>query len=102
MLKIVGRIDLRAHNNPKCKQDIKRCQDEGFSLPPLKYDQKQSFWISKLAILSPEKIINYITIGSFDENEGLPLYSVLIGTNGVGKSSLMKEIVDFFIVFRVS
>lgn len=102
MLKIVGRIDLDAYNNPKCKQDIKRCQDEGFSLPPLKYDQKQSFWISKLAILSPEKIINYITIGSFDENEGLPLYSVLIGTNGVGKSSLMKEIVDFFIVFRVS
>ena len=96
-LKIVGRIDLDAYNNPKCKQDIRRSQDEAFTIPPLKYGEKQSFWISKLAILSPKKIVNYITVDSFDETKGLPLYSVLIGTNGVGKSSLMKEIVDFFI-----
>lgn len=48
-------------------------------------------------MLSPENEVNSINIGSFDEAESLPLYSVLIGTNGVGKSCLMKEIVDFFI-----
>ena len=61
------------------------------------YNEKKSFWISELAILSPLKDINYITIGSFDNTKELPLYSVLIGTNGVGKSSLMRDIIDFFI-----
>ena len=61
------------------------------------YNEKKSFWISELAILSPLNDINYITIGSFDNTKELPLYSVLIGTNGVGKSSLMRDIIDFFI-----
>lgn len=64
---------------------------------PLKYYENNNFWISELALLSPEGNVNSIEIGSFEEVNGLPLYSVLIGTNGVGKSSLMKEIVDFFI-----
>ena len=70
-------------------------KDESLKAP--KYSDKQSFWISELAILSPDNNVNNIRIGSFDEAEGLPLYSVLIGTNGIGKSSLMKEIVDFLI-----
>ena len=61
------------------------------------YSEKQSFWISELGLLSPENEVNSISIGSFEKAVSLPLYSVLIGTNGVGKSSLMKEIVDFFI-----
>jgi predicted ATPase len=48
-------------------------------------------------MLSPEKEVNSIEIGAFDDAGGLPLYSLLIGTNGAGKSSMMKEIVDFFI-----
>lgn len=97
-LKILGRIDLDEYNNPKYKNDIENFQNE--TLTPqssLKYSEKQSFWIDELAILSPEKIVNSIDVGSFDKIEHFPLYSVLIGTNGVGKSSLMKEIVDFFI-----
>ena len=67
---------------------------------PLKYSEKQSFWISELAILSPAGKVNIINVGSFKEAKSLPLYSVLIGTNGAGKSMLMKEIVDFFIDLR--
>ena len=91
-LNIIGRIDLDEYNNPKGKQAQKRGNDESLTAP--QYSDKQSFWISELAILSPNNNVNSIGIGSFDEAEGLPLYSVLIGTNGIGKSSLMKEIVD--------
>lgn len=97
-LKILGRIDLDEYNNPKYKKDMENFQNEALTPPySLKYSEKQSFWIDELAILSPEKIVNSIAVGSFDKIEHFPLYSVLIGTNGVGKSSLMKEIVDFFI-----
>lgn len=68
---------------------------------PLKYSEKQSFWISELAILSPDGKVNIINVGSFKDAKSLPLYSVLIGTNGTGKSILMKDIVDFFIDLRV-
>ena len=98
-LKILGRIDLDEYNNPsgyKSKQGVKNNQNSSSS-SSLNYSEEQSFWISKIAILSPDNKVNSICIGSFDEAESLPLYSVLIGTNGVGKSSLMKEIVDFFI-----
>lgn len=96
-LKIKGYIDLDKYNTPKYKQEVKKNIDKLFIKPSLKYSEQQSFWISELAILSPENTVNYIPLGSFDNATRLPLYSVLIGTNGVGKSSLMKEIVDFFI-----
>lgn len=64
---------------------------------PLIFSDKPNFWIDELVLFSPEKEVNDIDLGSFEESDGLPLYSVLIGINGVGKSSLMKEIVDFFI-----
>ena len=94
-LNIIGKIDLDEYNNPKGKQAQKRSKDDSLKAP--KYSDKQGFWISELAILSPDNNVNNIRVGSFDEAEGLPLYSVLIGTNGIGKSSLMKEIVDFLI-----
>ncbi len=84
-------------NEYKSKQGVKNNQNNSSSSSDFKFSEKQNFWISEIAILSPENKINSIKIGSFDEAESLPLYSVLIGTNGVGKSSLMKEIVDFFI-----
>ena len=66
-------------------------------IPPLVYSKKQTFWISELVLLSPKKEVNGIDIGSFEEANKQPLFSVLIGTNGAGKSMLMKEIVDFFL-----
>lgn len=96
-LKIIGHIDLDAINNPKRLQNQRRRNNEYISTSPLSYNDNPSFWISELVVLSPDNKANFINVGSFDEAEGLPLYSVLIGTNGVGKSCLMKEIVDFFI-----
>lgn len=88
-LKTVGYIELDTYNDPKCTIN--------FTTPPLKYSEKQDFWINELAILSSTQNVNYINVSSFNEPEGFPLYSILIGTNGAGKSSLMKELVDFFI-----
>jgi len=99
LLKVVGRIDFDELNTTREVKEHKSTGilDNPLNTPELVYQEKQSFWISSLAILSPEKDVNSIEIGDFDDAEGLPLYSVLIGTNGAGKSSLMKEIVDFFI-----
>lgn len=98
-LKVVGRIDRDAINNlKKDKQEVKGNQNRPYDPSAWEYSDKQSFWISELAILSPENNkVNGVKVGTFDDAEGLPLYSVLIGTNGAGKSTLMKEIVDFFI-----
>lgn len=93
-LKIVGRIELNPYNNPKEK---KKEQKDSLTLPSLKYSENNSFWISELIVLSPDKRVDSISAGSFNESDGMPLYTVLIGTNGAGKSSLMKDIVDFFI-----
>ena len=84
-LKTIGYIDFNSKGT------------RSLTTPPLKYSEKQDFWINELAILSSSQNVNYINVSSFDEPEGFPLYSILIGTNGVGKSSLMKELVDFFI-----
>lgn len=99
LFKIVGRIDLDASATPRntnkvfsTRHPVDRLDDS-----PLIYSEKQSFWISKLAILTPDKEVDSISIGEFDADSGQPLYSILIGSNGAGKSSLMKEIVDFFI-----
>lgn len=96
-LKVIGLIDLDEYNHSRSKQDLKKSQNETLTVYTPEYSEKQSFWISELGLLSPENEVNSISIGSFEETESLPLYSVLIGTNGVGKSCLMKEIVDFFI-----
>ena len=88
-LKTIGYINWDAYNDPKCTKSL--------TTSPLKYSEKQDFWINELAILSSSQNVNYINISSFDKPEDFPLYSILIGTNGAGKSSLMKELVDFFI-----
>jgi len=101
-LKIVGRMDLDALNAIDGKKisrhQLRDNQYETLTdIPPLVYSNKQTFWISELVLLSPNKEVNGIDIGSFEEANKQPLFSVLIGTNGAGKSMLMKEIVDFFL-----
>ena len=87
-----------AYNNLKWfKPEGNRNLTELVSPPPLVYSEEESFWISELLILSADNNLTRINTGSFEEAQALPLYSVLIGTNGVGKSMLMKEIVDFFL-----
>lgn len=92
-----------AYNNLKWfKPDGNRNLSEMVSPPPLVYSKEESFWIRELLLLSDDNNLTSINIGAFEEARRLPLYSVLIGTNGVGKSMLMKEIVDFFLDLHAS
>lgn len=96
-LRLVDNMDLDA-NHPRENTSILTENDtEPHTLPPLKYRKKQGFWVSELILLSPKEEVNSIVLGSFEHADKQPLFSVLIGTNGAGKSMLMKEIVDFFI-----
>ena len=106
-LKIIGRIDLDEYNMPHngsniiIKERIKNAIESGAQTPPLYDESNNSFWIEELIVLSSQGIAKRIKIGAYEQSLGLPLYSVLIGSNGVGKSTLMKEIVDFFIDLRL-
>ena len=93
-LKIVDYIDLDKFNNP-----IKQNKGIGYLAieHSVNYTEKQSFYIDELVVLSPNGTVNQINVGTFSNPNHVPLYSLLIGSNGVGKSLLMKEIVDFFI-----
>lgn len=96
---IVGYIDLESLNKPKNNniQDNKLPSKELITAPPLIYSNKPVFWISDLVAVSSNNKVNNINVGSFEDSSSSPLYSVLIGVNGSGKSSLMKEIIDFFV-----
>lgn len=96
-LKVIGKINLESNDNSTFKQGFNKSSDESLTMPTPINIKTSNFWISELAILSSNDNVNSITIGSFEHSERFPLYSVLIGANGTGKSSLMKELVDFFI-----
>lgn len=64
--------------------------------PQYKEDSK-NFWIEELILLTPQGKATRLPIASFGSQDKAPLYSVLIGCNGVGKSTLLKEMVDFFV-----
>lgn len=69
-----------------------------FDTPSSPFNNSEcDFWIKELILLTPEMKANSLGLGAFNNPEGQPLYSLLIGTNGAGKSSLMKEIIEFFI-----
>lgn len=108
--KIVGKIDLDEYNNPKgiksrnLLSDFdqkKTCEFYSQNYPPYN-DGEPDFWIENLIMLSPLGKANRIAIGNFNEAADAPLYSLIIGSNGIGKSSIMKEVVDFFIDLHVS
>lgn len=95
-LKIVGRIDLNEYNNGGPYSTARRSNIS--EIPSIvKYSEEKSFWIDDLIVLSPTGKANRISVGSYNHIFREPLYSVLIGGNGVGKSTLLKEIVDFFV-----
>ena len=105
-LKIIGNIALNEYGSPsRSNRDI---EVSGNSLtksleyyttieePPYKEDSK-NFWIEELILLTPQGKATRLPIASFGCQDKAPLYSVLIGCNGVGKSTLLKEMVDFFV-----
>lgn len=105
-LKILGNIALNEYGSPsRANRDMKA---SGNSLtksleyyttikePQYKEDSK-NFWVEELILLTPQGKATRLPIASFGCQDKVPLYSVLIGCNGVGKSTLLKEIVDFFV-----
>ena len=105
-LKIIGNIVLDECGSPsRSNRDI---EVSGNSLtksleyyttieePQYKEDSK-NFWVEELILLTPQGKATRLPIASFGCQDKVPLYSVLIGCNGVGKSTLLKEIVDFFV-----
>lgn len=102
-LKILGKIDLDEFLHLKSqdtafrtdyKSPLEKYTDR--DAPP--YDESnKEFWVEELILLSPIGEATRLPIASFHNQVTEPLYSVLIGNNGVGKSTMLKEIVDFFI-----
>lgn len=105
-LKIIGNIALNGYGSPsRANRDM---EVSGNSLtksleyyttieePPYKEDCK-NFWVEELILLTPQEKATRLPIASFGCQDKAPLYSVLIGCNGVGKSTLLKEMVDFFV-----
>lgn len=102
-LKILGKIDLDDFLHLK-RQDTAFRTD--YKSPLEKYtdndaphydESNKEFWVEELILLSSIGEAKRLLIASFHNPDAEPLYSVLIGNNGVGKSTMLKEIVDFFI-----
>lgn len=105
-LKILGNIALDEHGSPsRANRDM---EVSGNSLtksleyyttieePQYKEDCK-NFWVEELILLTPQGKATRLPIASFGCQDKVSLYSVIIGCNGVGKSTLLKEMVDFFV-----
>lgn len=105
-LKILGNIALDEHGSPSCAN--RDMEASGNSLtksleyyttieePQYKEDCK-NFWVEELILLTPQGKATRLPIASFGCQDKVSLYSVIIGCNGVGKSTLLKEMVDFFV-----
>lgn len=101
-LKIVGQIDLEGFDN----QFSNKIADElsgidlikTFSSESPKYNESSiDFWLEEIVIQSLSGGASRLSLGNFVNSEQGSLYSVMIGSNGVGKSSILREIVEFFI-----
>ena len=105
-LKILGNIALDEYGSPSRANRDMEVSGNSFTKslenyttieePQYKQDCK-NFWIEELILLTPQGKAIRLPIASFDSQDKAPLYSVLIGCNGVGKSTLLKEMVDFFV-----
>lgn len=105
-LKILGNIALNEYHSPGRAKRGMGVSGNSFTTtienyttleePQYKEDCK-NFWIEELILLTPQGKATCLPIAYFGSQDKTPLYSVLIGCNGVGKSSLLKEMVDFFV-----
>lgn len=105
-LKILGNIALDEYGSPsRANRDMEvsgnsftKSLENYTTIEEPQYKQNcKNFWIEELILLTPQGKATRLPIASFDSQDKAPLYSVLIGCNGVGKSTLLKEMVDFFV-----
>lgn len=66
-------------------------------VPSQNNENNHLFWIEEIMVQLANSEVSRIKVADFSDAETSPLFSVLIGYNGVGKSSLLREIIDFFI-----
>lgn len=105
-LKIIGNIALNESGSPsRANRDMEVSGNNLTKLleyyttieePQYKEDCK-NFWVEELILLTPQGKATRLPIASFGCQDKVSLYSVIIGCNGVGKSTLLKEMVDFFV-----
>lgn len=94
-IKIIGKQDLDGGNNSNCINEA-RVQTEKNLLNIIKdhsvlntpqYDENNSmFWVEELMLLSSKGNAYRLPVAKFDKCKKEPLYSVIIGSNGAGKS----------------
>lgn len=105
-LKILGNIALNEYSSPDRAKKGMEPSDNSFTKTVENYttleepqykEGSKNFWIEELILVTPQGKATRLPIASFDSQDKAPLYSVLIGCNGVGKSTLLKEMVDFFV-----
>lgn len=105
-LKIIGNIALNEYGSPsRANRDMEASGNRltksleyytTIKEPQYKEDSK-NFWVEELILLTPQGKATRLPIASFGCQDKVSLYSVIIGCNGVGKSTLFKEMVDFFV-----
>lgn len=105
-LKIIGNIALNEYGSPsRANRDMEASGNRStksleyyttIKEPQYKEDSK-NFWVEELILLTPQGKATRLPIASFGCQDKVSLYSVIIGCNGVGKSTLLKEMVDFFV-----
>lgn len=105
-LKIIGNIALNEYGSPsRANRDMEASGNrltkslEYYTTikEPQYKENSKNFWVEELILLTPQGKATRLPIASFGCQDKVPLYSVLIGCNGVGKSTLLKEMVDFFV-----
>ena len=105
-LKIIGRIALNEFSSSgstkrgkePSSNNLAKAIENFTNLEEPQYKENcKNFWIEELILLTPQGKATRLPIASFGSQYKEPLYSVLIGCNGVGKSTLLKEMVDFFV-----
>lgn len=105
-LKIIGNIVLDECGSPsRSNRDIEvsgnsftKAIENYTALEEPQYKEGcKNFWMEELILLTPQGKATRLPIANFGSQDKTPLYSVLIGCNGVGKSTLLKEMVDFFV-----
>lgn len=99
-----GYIDLDNIDKQKTRNQTEEIKPKEFSSistflneSPRYNDNAPVFFIKEIFILTENSTINSINVGDFNISQQSPFFSVFIGANGVGKSSLLSEIADFFI-----
>lgn len=105
-LKIIGNIALNEYGSPsRANRDMEASGNrltkslEYYTTikEPQYKENSKNFWVEELILLTPQGKATRLPIASFGCQDKVSLYSVIIGCNGVGKSTLLKEMVDFFV-----